>query len=94
MECQEGYHTVLPKLLADCVTLASYRLEEAELSFGLGEVTGISFCRNYKMKSSTPRTNPGRLNPDIIEPMGETDNEFPVLYVKNKDGKLDEKTKK
>jgi len=87
MECQEGYHTVLPKLLADCVTLASYRLEEATLSFGLGDVEGISFCRNYKMKNSTPRTNPGRLNPDIIEPVGETDNEFPVLFVKNKDGK-------
>lgn len=86
-ENQEGYFDVFSKLIADCVILAFYRLSDAELCFGLGEVSGISFCRNYLMKNSTPQTNPGRLNPDIVKPFAETDNELPVLLAKGTDGK-------
>lgn len=85
-ENQKGYFDMVPKLIADCAILAYKRLEEGEISYALGEVDGISFCRNYKMKNSTPRTNPGRKNPDIIGPMAKTDNELPVLMLKAKDG--------
>lgn len=80
---QEGYFDVIPKLIADCAILAYKRLEESEITFGMGEVDGISFCRDYEMKNSTPRTNPGRLNPDIVGPMSKTDNELPVLFFKS-----------
>lgn len=83
---QEGYFDVIPKLIADCAILAYKRLEESELSYALGNVEGISFCRDYEMKNSTPRTNPGRLNPDIVGPMAETDNEVPVLFAKDSKG--------
>ena len=83
---QEGYFDVIPKLIADCAVLAYKRLEESEITFGMGEVDGISFCRDYEMKNSTPRTNPGRLNPDIIGPMAKTDNELPVMFFKSADG--------
>lgn len=86
MENQAGYHDLFVKLVADCVTLAHLRLQESALSFGKGEVDGISFCRNYHMKNSTPRTNPPRMSPDIVGPAGETDNELPVLFVKNSAG--------
>lgn len=85
---QEGYHSVFTKLAADCVTLAYYRLEECQLSFAKGRVDGISFCRDYKMKNSTPQTNPGILNPDIEGPAAEIDRSLPVLFVKDKAGRL------
>lgn len=84
---QEGYFDVFPKLIADCAILAYKRLEESELTYALGNVDGISFCRDYEMKNSTPRTNPGRCNPDIVGPVAETDNELPVIFIKDKSGK-------
>lgn len=83
---QEGYFDVVPKLIADCAILAYKRMEESEFTYGLGSVEGISFCRDYEMKNSTPRTNPGRLNPDIVGPVAKTDNELPVMFMKSADG--------
>lgn len=84
---QDYYYDIFPKIIADCAILAYKRLQDSKLSFGLGHVDGISFCRDYFMKNSTPRTNPGRLNPDIIGPCGKTDNELPVLFAKDASGK-------
>ena len=73
-------------MIADCAILAYKRLEDCTFHFAKGEVEGISFCRDYYMKDSTPRTNPPRTSPDIIGPTGETDNELPILFVKDKCG--------
>lgn len=83
---QEHYFDVFTKLIADCAILAYLRLENSDISFGIGNVEGISFCRDYIMKNSTPQTNPGRLNPDIVSPASKTDNELPVLFAKSSDG--------
>ena len=83
---QEGYFDVVPKLIADCAILAYKRMVESEITYNLGSVDGISFCRDYEMKNSTPRTNPGRLNPDIIGPVTEIDKELPVMFIKSADG--------
>lgn len=83
---QEEYHTVMSKLVADCAILAFKRLKKCTIHFGKGEVEGISFCRNYFMKNSTPRTNPPRTSPEIQGPCAETDNELPVLFVKDENG--------
>ncbi len=84
---QEGYHTVFTKLIADCAILAYKHLEESSVEFAKGDVEGISFCRDYIMKNSTPRTNPPRMSPDIVGPCATTDNELPILFVKNSAGK-------
>ena len=81
------YFDIFPKLIADCAILAYKRLEDSDMSFGIGEVEGISFCRDYIMKNSTPRTNPPRTSPDIVGPASKTDNELPVIFAKSKDGK-------
>ncbi len=86
LENQKEYFTVFSKLMADCVILAYKRLEEGELKFAKGFVDGISFCRDYIMKSSTPRTNPGVLNPDIVGPTAEIDKSVPVLFAYDKNG--------
>lgn len=83
---QEAYHTVMSKLVADCAILAFKRLKKCTIHFGKGEVEGISFCRNYFMKNSTPRTNPPRTSPEIEGPCAETDNELPVLLAKDENG--------
>ncbi len=82
----EGYPELFAKLVADCVTLASLRLRPAFPHFGMGEVNGISFCRDYFMKNGTPRTNPPRQSPDIIGSVTESDKELPVLMVKDENG--------
>lgn len=83
---QEHYFDVFAKIIADCAILAYQRLEETDMVFGVGNVEGISFCRNYIMKDQDPRTNPPRLCPDIIRPASPTDNEVPVLFAYAKDG--------
>ena len=83
---ESHYFDVFTKLIADCAILAYQRLEETDAVFGVGEVDGISFCRNYVMKGQDPRTNPPRLSPDIIGPVSPTDNERPVLFARAKDG--------
>lgn len=86
VENQREYYTVFSKLMADCVILAHKRLEECNFTFARGYVDGISFCRDYIMKNSTPRTNPGVLNPDIVEPTAEIDKSVPALFVYGNDG--------
>ena len=44
------------------------------------------FNRRFWMKDGTVRTNPGKLNPDIVRPEGEIDPEIPLLMLKNKAG--------
>ena len=83
---QAHYFDVFIKLIADCAILAYRRLEDSALSFGIGNVDGISFCRDYIMRNSTPQTNPGRLNPDIIGPASEIDTELPVIFARSADG--------
>jgi neutral ceramidase len=82
----KAYTDMLILWTADAIILAYKRLGNCEVSFGLGEVLGISFCRDYIMKNSTPRTNPGRKNPDIIKPCAEIDYDLPVLCFKNPNG--------
>ena len=43
----QAYIDVFARHMADCVILAHQQLKESELSFGIGEVNGISFNRNF-----------------------------------------------
>lgn len=82
-DAQKGYFDVVCRLIADCVTLAYYRLEESKLRYGSGEVYGISFCRDYLMKNGTPRTNPPRCDPNIDRQAADIDPQLPVLFVED-----------
>ena len=82
----EEYENYVVKLIADCIVLAYLRLEKANLKFGMGEVTSISFVRDYVMKDGTYRTNPGRLNPMIDHPVTDIDPQLPVLFVESENG--------
>lgn len=79
----KGYIDFFIRIVADCVTLANLRLKKATAYFGKGEVLGISFCRDYYMKNSTPQTNPPRMSPEIEGSVTESDKELPVLMIKD-----------
>ena len=85
-DAEKGYFEVVTRLIADCVTLAYKRLEECNLSYGCGNVSGISFCRDYYMKNGTPQTNPTRCDENIERPVAEVDTSLPVLFVTDKNG--------
>ena len=80
------YLAWLENAVGDVAYLAYSRMEEATISLTTCDVEGISYVRNYLLKSGIVRTNPGRLNPEIVEPFGEPDYTVPVLFFKSISG--------
>jgi len=56
-------------------------LKESKFSFACGELPGVTFVRRYRMKNGTFRTNPGRHNPDILEPAAPADETVRLLKI-------------
>lgn len=71
---------------ADSVKLAVNRLQPARVGTGIGREESLSFCRRFRMADGTVRFNPGRGNPDTLEPTGPIDPDVGVLYVEALDG--------
>ncbi|HHW09022.1 MAG TPA: hypothetical protein GXX29_03485 [Firmicutes bacterium] len=82
---EEEYCRFMVTRAADCVRLALRRLRPAKLSWGRGQVTGVTYCRRYLMKNGMVRTNPGRGNPDVVRPVSPIDPDLGVLYVTERD---------
>lgn len=72
---------------ADSAVLALQRLEDVSVWYGCEKAEDIAFIRNYLMKDGSIKTNPGNRNPEILEPVGKPDEDFPFLMFKNGDGK-------
>ena len=47
IDSSKGYRDFFERVVADCVILADKRLQDTEVSFGIGSVDNIAFCRNY-----------------------------------------------
>jgi neutral ceramidase len=69
----DQYRTALPARIAESVRAAYAALTPARVLTASGQETSISFYRRFLMKDGTVRTNPGKMNPDIVQPMGEID---------------------
>ncbi len=83
----ELYTQFLIRRCADCAVLAIRAMEEATVTYGCEKVKDVAFIRNYLLKDGSIRTNPGIQNPDIVEPVGHPDEDFPFLLFYNKDNK-------
>ena len=81
-----SYDDWLVEKIADTVQLAVARLVPAEATFGVGEENRLPYHRRFWMKDGKLRTNPGKLNPDIVRPAGEIDPSVPVLAISRLDG--------
>ena len=75
-----------PLKIADAVELAVRRLRPARVGFASVEEDRIAFHRRWHMVDGTVRMNPGRGNPDLVEPVGPIDPELAMMYVEGKDG--------
>lgn len=82
----ETYCQWLVQRVADSIQLAWQRRQPARLAWGQGEQHDLVFCRRYRMLDGTVVTNPGRGNPNVVEPAGPVDPRVGVLYIENEAG--------
>jgi neutral ceramidase len=87
LQIAEQYRGALPGKIAEAVKLANANLTPARVRAGVGHEESLSFYRRYLMKDGTVRFNPGKLNPNIVQPMGPIDPDVPVLYFDTPDNK-------
>ena len=85
-EMDKEFLNVYSRIIGDCAVLAYQRLAPVTVTYAKKDVRGVSFVRVYRMKDGSLRTNPGRQNPDIVEPMTDIDPELPVLFFLGEDG--------
>jgi len=65
---------------ADAVVLAYQKRVNGKIKYSRGFAGGIAFIRNFVLKDGRSRTNPGRCNPNIKEPIGTPDETVPTLF--------------
>lgn len=81
---KNSYVAQLIDSMVNAIVIAYHNLNETEIISGISRVEGIAFNRRYLMSDGTVRTNPGPLNPQIIEPAGPVDNEVHFVLFKMK----------
>ena len=82
-----AYVRSLPELIARGVRAADEKLAPVTLRAATGREEHLSFNRRFLMKDGTVGWNPGKLNPNIIKPVGPIDPEVPVLSFETPDGR-------
>jgi hypothetical protein len=87
LEAARKYRTALPARIAESVRLAMAATEPAVVSASIGKEESIAFHRRFLMKDGTVRTNPGKMNPAIVQPMGAIDPNVSVVYFESAQGK-------
>jgi len=83
----QEYTASLPNRIAESVQAAHGRLVPAKVAAGLGHEDQLSFNRRFHMKDGTVGWNPGKLNPNIIRPVGPIDPDVPVVYLETRKGR-------
>ena len=73
------YFTFLLHRVCDTAFMAIADLKDARMGIGVGEARNVAFIRRYRMKDGSAKTNPGVNNPDIVAPIGETDERVSVV---------------
>lgn len=65
----------------EAVRQAASALQPAVLAFGWGSDGSTAFYNRFLLKDGTVRANPGKLNPEIVQPVGEADPDLALLRV-------------
>ena len=81
------YMNKLISAAIDAAVEAFGKRTNAKIGFAKTEVPGYTFIRRYLMKNGRVRTNPGNMNPDIVEAVGTPDESFVVGKVCDENGK-------
>jgi neutral ceramidase len=77
---------LLARRIADSVVTANGNLKEARLFVATEQEASLPHSRRYLMKDRTTVTNPGFLNPNVLEAVGPTDPRVPVVYAEDERG--------
>lgn len=80
----QQYIASLPAKIAESVKLAEATLAPAQVRAGVGREESLSFNRRFLMKDGTVRFNPGKMNPEIVQPVGPIDPEIAVVYFESR----------
>lgn len=72
-EDQEGYIAYLIQGMTEAIVRANEKMQEVELTAGIGHAPGISFNRRFLMTDGRVRFNPGRMNPRIVRAVAPVD---------------------
>ena len=73
------YEAFLATRVVDVARFALADMKCAKMGIGVGEAKNVAFIRRYRMKDGTAKTNPGVNNPDIVAPIGITDESVHVV---------------
>ncbi|MFQ6133452.1 MAG: hypothetical protein ACE5R4_15525, partial [Armatimonadota bacterium] len=80
-ERNQEYLEVLPELIASAGIMAWRGRQPAAASWTVGSAPHLAFNRRFRMKDGSVRTNPGVLNPDIVEPVAPIDPGVRILRI-------------
>jgi len=75
----QQYEIFLGTRVVDVARFAIEDMADAKMGIGVGEAKKVAFIRRYRMKDGTAKTNPGVNNPDIVAPIGVTDESVSVV---------------
>ena len=75
----QQYEIFLASRVVDVASFALADMKDAKMGIGTGEAKNVAFIRRYRMKDGTAQTNPGVNNPDIVAPIGITDESVHVV---------------
>ena len=75
----ETYDEFFVTSMRDAAVYALADLKEATIETASSVAKNISFIRRYRMKDGGVQTNPGVNNPDIVRPVGDTDDSVNVM---------------
>jgi hypothetical protein len=77
------YGALLVDRWADVIARAHASLTPATLAVVVPQQHGMAFNRRYLMKDGSTGWNPGKLNPDIVRPLGPTDPDLPFVIARD-----------
>ena len=80
------YEAFLATRVVDVSKFAIEDMADAKMGIGVSEAKNVAFIRRYRMKDGSAKTNPGVNNPDIVAPIGVTDESVSVVRF-DRDGK-------
>ena len=85
----QDYLQQLPKWIDQVVEEANGRVAVVRVSYGRQDEPSLSFIRRFWMKDGSVGWNPGKLNPNIVRPIGVVDPQVNVVYAETVGTKLD-----
>lgn len=77
------YQALLVERWAGVIERASAARQPATLSVVVPRQLGLAFNRRFLMKDGSTGWNPGKLNPNILRPLGPTDPDLPFVFIRD-----------